>query len=93
MLSSDEQPEKTEEPMLVTLFGIVMLVIPMQLRKAEEPMLVTLLGIVMLVKPLQPKKAESAMPRVPSLITIEVLLGIVPLYLYATLPAYTSPSG
>ena len=56
-------------------------------------MLVTLSGIVMLVRPVQPEKAEPAMPNVPSFNTIEVLLGKVPLYSYATLPAYTSPSG
>ena len=44
-------------------------------------MLVTLSGIVMFVKLLQFSKAEFAIPIVPSLITIEVLLGIVPLYL------------
>ena len=39
--------------MLVTLFGMVMLVKPLQPESAEYPMLVTLFGIVMLVKPLQ----------------------------------------
>ena len=40
--------------MLVTLFGIVILVKPVQLQNAASPMLVTLSGIVILVKPLQP---------------------------------------
>ena len=40
--------------MLVTLFGIVREVRPLQPEKAEFPMLVTLLGIVMEVRPLQP---------------------------------------
>ena len=39
--------------MLVTLFGIVMLVNPVQPLKAFQSMLVTLFGISMLVKPLQ----------------------------------------
>ena len=40
-------------PMLVTLFGISMLVKPEQPEKAQAPMLVTLFGIVILVKPVQ----------------------------------------
>ena len=36
--------------MLVTLFGIVMLLRPVQLENAQFPMLVTLFGIVMLVR-------------------------------------------
>ena len=67
--------------MLVTLSGVVMLVKLLQPEKAESPILVTLFGIIILVNPVQPEKAESAMLRVPSLITIEVLSGIVPLYL------------
>ena len=43
--------------MLVTLFGIVMLVKPVQLSNAESPMLVTLLGISMLAKLLQSRNA------------------------------------
>ena len=39
--------------MLVTLFGIVTLVKPLQPPNAEDPMLVTLSGIVTLFKPLQ----------------------------------------
>ena len=43
--------------MLVTLFGIVILVKPLQSENAPLPMLVTLSGIVMLVKPLHPQNA------------------------------------
>ena len=43
--------------MLVTLFGIVMLVRLLQLENAALPMLVTLFGIVMLVRLLQTEKA------------------------------------
>jgi len=47
--------------MLVTLFGIVTLVRPLQPLNAEDPMLVTLFGIVTLVSPLQPENAEESM--------------------------------
>ena len=47
--------------MLVTLFGIVMLVSPVQPENAELPMLVTLPGIVMLVSLLQFANAEGPM--------------------------------
>jgi len=47
------QPQNAEEPMLVTLSGIVILVKLLQPENAEEPMLVTLSGIVMLAKLLQ----------------------------------------
>jgi hypothetical protein len=40
--------------MLVTLFGIVTLVNPLQPENAESPMLVTLFGIVTLVRLVQP---------------------------------------
>ena len=53
-LFKDLQPAKATTPMLVTLFGIVMLVKEEHLAKALSPMLVTLFGIVMLVKDLQP---------------------------------------
>ena len=43
--------------MLVTPFGIVILVNPVQLWNAFLLMLVTLSGIVMLVKPVQPENA------------------------------------
>ena len=44
--------------MLVTLFGIVMLVRLLQYLKVPYPMLVTLSGIVTLVRPLQPEKTS-----------------------------------
>ena len=44
-----EQAENAEEPMLLTLLGIVTLVKLVQPLNAEEPMLVTLLGIVTLL--------------------------------------------
>ena len=43
--------------MLLTLFGNISSVIPLQPLKAESPMLVTLLGNISSVKPLQPLKA------------------------------------
>ena len=43
--------------MLVTLFGIVMLVRLLQPENVLLPMLVTLFGIVTLVRPLQLEKA------------------------------------
>ena len=39
--------------MFVTLFGIVTLVSPIQLKNAQIPIFVTLFGIVTLVRPLQ----------------------------------------
>ena len=47
------QPENTEPPMVVTLWGIVIEVKPMQPENAEPPMVVTHWGIVIEVKPLQ----------------------------------------
>ena len=43
--------------MLVTLFGMVMLVKPVQLSNAETPMLVTPSEMLMLVKPVHSKNA------------------------------------
>ena len=43
--------------MLVTLFGIVMFVSPVQPENAKLLMLVTLFGIVMLESPVQPENA------------------------------------
>jgi hypothetical protein len=65
----EEQFLKAEEPMLVTLLGIVIEVKDAQPSKAPHPILVTLLGIVTEVKDEQPWKAHS-----PMLVT---LLGIV----------------
>ena len=79
--------------MLVTLLGMVTDVSPLQPENAYSPMLVTLLGMVTDVSLLQPWNAKLPIPTVPSLNVIDVLLGMVPLYMYATLPAYTSPSG
>ena len=56
-------------------------------------MVVTELGMVTLVRPVQPEKAEFAIALVPALRTMLVPFGMVPLYLYATRPAYTRPSG
>ena len=64
-----------------------------QPRKASSPMVVTLSGIIMLFNPLQLTNVELLMEIVSLFKVIEVFSGIVPLYLYATLPAYTSPSG
>ena len=47
--------------MLVTLFGIVMLVNPLQPWNAQSPMLVTLFGMVMLGSPSQSENAELPM--------------------------------
>ena len=54
--------------MLVTLFGIVMLVKLLQPENAVFSMLVTLFGIVMLIKP-QPENAAVPMLVTPSSIT------------------------
>ena len=48
------QPPKALEPMLVTLFGIMMEVSPLQLEKASLPMFVTPFGMETEVRPLQP---------------------------------------
>ena len=65
-LVKEEQLAKANQPMLVTLFGIVMLVKEEQKAKAASPMLVTLFGIVMLVKDLQPQKVQVPMLVTPS---------------------------
>ena len=80
-------PENAQLPISVTEFGIVTDVSPLQLQNAYSPIEVTELGIVTDVSPLQLSNAHTAMPSVPSFMIIEVLFGIVPLYLYATLPA------
>ena len=58
--------------MFVTLFGISMLVKPVQLSKATDPMLVTLLGISILVKLLQPENADE--PMLVTLLGISILV-------------------
>ena len=52
---------------------------PQQLANAPSPMLVTLSGIVIEVRPLQSANAPSAIFFVPSLTTIVVLSGIMPM--------------
>ena len=47
------QSENAEEPILVTLSGIVILVSPVQPENAKEPRLVILLPIATLVSPVQ----------------------------------------
>jgi hypothetical protein len=58
--------------MLVTLFGMVMEVRPVQDSNAELPMLVTLLGMVMEVRPVQQLNAPS--PILVTLLGMTVLL-------------------
>ncbi len=67
--------------MLVTLFGIVTEVNPVQPKNADLPMLITLSGIVTAVSPVQPENAEAAIPSVSSFNTIAVFSGIAPLNL------------
>jgi hypothetical protein len=59
-------PSKAVEERLVTLFGIVTLVSPLQPENALSPMYVTPSGIVTLVSPLQPENALSPMYVTPS---------------------------
>ena len=70
-----------------------MLVKLVQPANANSPIDVTLFGISMFVKPPQAKNAEPEISTVSSFKVIFVFLGISPLYLYATFPAYTNPSG
>ena len=51
------EPEKAPPPMLVTLFGMVILVKPVQYAKASLSMLVTPLSMVILFRLEQPEKA------------------------------------
>ena len=55
------QLENTDSPIVVTLFGIVTLVKPVQPWNVEGPMLVTPLGIVTLERLVQPENAEPPM--------------------------------
>jgi len=57
------------ESMLVTLFGISILVNPLQLSNALSHMIVTLFGISILVNPLHPENANFPM-YLPPFITI-----------------------
>ena len=72
------QLSNAEEPMLVTLSGIVIPVKPEQALNAEEPMLVTLSGMLILVKPEQASNAPPPMPKVPSFKVSFVFSGISP---------------
>ena len=54
-----EQPEKADNPILVTELGIETEVKPVQLEKADDPILVTELGIETEIKPVQPEKADD----------------------------------
>ena len=54
-------PLKAYSPMLVTEFGMVTEVRPVQPENALLPMVVTLLGMVTEVRPVQPLKAEFPM--------------------------------
>ena len=60
--------------MLVTLFGIIMLVRLLQPQNAESPMLVTLSGIVMLVRLLHQQNASLPMLVTPFSITTFFIL-------------------
>ena len=74
-------------PIEVTELPIVTDVKPLQPEKAELPIEATELGIVTDVKPLQFWKQHGEIETVPSFMEINVPEGIMPLYVYATLPA------
>ena len=93
MVVSPLQPSNAYPLILVTPFGMVTVVRPVQLLNARSPILVTLFGISIEIRLLQFINVPYAIPNVPSSIVILVLAGIVPLYIYATFPAYTNPSG
>ena len=59
MLVRPLQTENAEEPIDVTLLGIVTLVSPVQSWNAQSPIDVTLSGIVTLVSPVQYENAQS----------------------------------
>ena len=59
MFTRDLQPSKAYSPIVVTLFGIFMLVRESQNAKAESPIVVTLFGMFMFTMDSQPKKACS----------------------------------
>ena len=69
------QEEKAEEPIVVTLLGIVIEVREEQLTKAQSPIVVTLLGMVTEVREEQPEKAHFPIVVTPSpIITCLTLL-------------------
>ena len=76
MLVKPLQPRNALSPILVTLFGIVILVNPLQAVNAEEPILVTLFGIVILVNPLQPENAQETILVPPVITTVFNVDGI-----------------
>ena len=84
------QLENIEDPMFVTLSGIVILVNP-QLENALSPIVVTLSGITTLERLLQPENVEDLMVVTP--LGIITLAGHVPFIAYATLPSTIRPSG
>lgn len=65
----------------------------LQHSNAQSPMVVTELGIVIDFSLKHIEKQLLVISVVPSFIIILVPSGISPLYLYATEPAYTNPSG
>ena len=89
----EEQLRNVLASIFVTPSGMLIEVREEQPLKALLPMLVTLLGMVSEVSPEQPEKAEGAILTIPSSTAILVLAGMVPLYLYNTLPTYITPSG
>ena len=86
------QSEKALLPILITLFGIVMLFKLVHLQKVPTSIRFTLFGITISVRLVQSENAYLEILFVSCLNSIFVFLGISPLYVYATLPAYTTPS-
>ena len=70
--------ENAASPMLVTLFGIVMLLIPEQPLNAPPPMLVTLLGIVMFSRFVQSINVVTPMLVTPFGIVTLVMFSLYP---------------
>jgi hypothetical protein len=89
------QPQKALLPMLVNceFSGNVIELRPSQPLKASFPILVTLSGRVIEVRLVRMLNAEGLIALVPSLTSIEVFVGIAPLYLYNILLTYTTPLG
>ena len=63
------QDSNAEDPILVTLFGIIILVKLSQDSNAEYPILVTLFGISIFVKLVQDSNAEDPILIPPVIIT------------------------
>ena len=81
------QHVKACSPIVVTLFGIFMLVRELHEEKSHFPIVVTLFGIFMLVRDLQPKKAQS--PIVVTLFGIFMLVrDLQPVYLQPIITQY-----